>query len=694
MTASEFAFLALGLLLGIATGAALMEVLRARPAASREVRVTVAPNSIPRRATTLADDAFASGASEPARGGPADRRWIDREPASSGDVLTATAELVGMPLPDDAIRTPVPVAGESGPFRLTRHVAGSSGFGSGRESEAVSIAREADPMLTALRATAAATATAAMRKQRIATLTDPPRSAIEMALPPETPTGSLDEAWPATSSDEPRAGSARDPTRGPGGIRDPDARPDPSGPSASGGSSMNRSRRGADQGSGAPEPGAGQPARAPDMIDAVAAAAARVARARAAETPIVATAGTDADVAPKGFSASAPDPTGPCADQRRVADERCAIAGRAGASAEAAVDALRAAQRAYDDHVSRSERAAATADPRSVRAAKEAAQESFRAARGKAGSHMDVESAARDWLTEINRINMLTRDSLQQAERDRAAATELAHALERLGVEADAARITAEAATEACVAAREAVAACEEGVAMGAPGPVPAPAAARAAAPAAAPAAGLGLGGAVDEIDEDVGTMASRAGQDAAIIRLLRGDHEVLQRTVASLAGDDPVEQRRWQMALTGLLEALIARSIEASAFDFPTDHPFWGPFSRSQNREIAGALASLGYRHDGFGGWVDERVPTQRDLSLAVGYAGLDPMRVRHWPPEPEMRELMSEVTVTADEYVWDAAGTLTLGDLITLLGRRADALTDLWNDWGAVRPLLLSAE
>ena len=55
MTASEFAFLALGLVLGAASGAALVEVLRSRPPARREVRVTVAPNSIPRRASTLTD---------------------------------------------------------------------------------------------------------------------------------------------------------------------------------------------------------------------------------------------------------------------------------------------------------------------------------------------------------------------------------------------------------------------------------------------------------------------------------------------------------------------------------------------------------------------------------------------------------------------------------------------------------------
>src|SRR4029077_21135811 len=75
VTAIEFAFLALGLLLGAACGAALVEVLRSRPPSRREIRVTVAPNSIPRRATTLAEAETADRG--PARGGPADRSGTD-----------------------------------------------------------------------------------------------------------------------------------------------------------------------------------------------------------------------------------------------------------------------------------------------------------------------------------------------------------------------------------------------------------------------------------------------------------------------------------------------------------------------------------------------------------------------------------------------------------------------------------------
>jgi hypothetical protein len=378
-----------------------------------------------------------------------------------------------------------------------------------------------------------------------------------------------------------------------------------------------------------------------------------------------------------------------------VADERCAVATRARDGARRAAEAHRTAQRDYDDHVGRAENTAADADPRSVRTAKETAQQAFRKARAAATTRDAIETAARDWLTEINRINLATRDATTQAEHHRAAATALVPALERLALEADAARISAESAEEACVAAREAVAVCEEAAAAAADAAAhEADRTALETADETDPGAEIAAAASAseDQVFEDDDAMGSRAGEDAAIIRLLRGDREILPRIVARLGGDDPDEQRRWRGLLADLVEALVARSIEAAAFDFPTQHPFWGLFTRAQNRDIAAALASLGYRHDGFGDWADDRAPSQRDLSLAVGYAGQDPMRIRKWPTDADMGELLRDVTVAADEYVWEAAGALTLGELVSLLGRRADGLTDLWNEWGAVRPLLLS--
>ncbi len=164
-----------------------------------------------------------------------------------------------------------------------------------------------------------------------------------------------------------------------------------------------------------------------------------------------------------------------------------------------------------------------------------------------------------------------------------------------------------------------------------------------------------------------------------------------MQEVVTALTGDSPDDRPRWQRAVADLVDAIIADAIEAGTLDFPTEDAFWGPFTVAQDRDIVRALASLGYRFDGLGGWLDERMPSQRDLSMALGYAGLDPMRLRHWPTEAEMAALFADVTVAADEHLAGAAGDLTLGELVSMLGRRADPLADLWNHWGRIRPLLL---
>ncbi len=171
---------------------------------------------------------------------------------------------------------------------------------------------------------------------------------------------------------------------------------------------------------------------------------------------------------------------------------------------------------------------------------------------------------------------------------------------------------------------------------------------------------------------------------------MLRGEAEALRTVVEDLAGEDPDDRRRWQLLLSDLVDACVARAIEASSLAFPAEG-FWAPFSQAQARDIATALASLGYRFDGMGGFADGRLPSQRDLSLALGYAGLDPMRMRGWPSEATMANLFAEVRVAADEYVAATASDLTLGEMVGLLGGRAEPLADLWNNWGRIRPLLL---
>ena len=566
MTASEFVFLGVGLLLGVAAGAALVEILRARPPVPREVRVTMAHDAVPRRATTLSDDVFTLSGTEPAPGGPADRRM---QPAGPPPGMTDRRTSVRSAAPMALALGPASAGAGARQLPATGRAVNSADIDRVR----VPVSGGADPMLDAFRAETAASAAAAMRAPTI--------------------TATMDRPVAQATSD---TGDA--------------------------------------PGSGAASPG------------------------------------------------TAASPVEPCAEQRRVADERCELATRARAQAATADEAHRAAQRAYDDHEARAERAATATDPRAIRRAKDEAQDRFRAARSGALTTEAVEAAARAWLLEINRINTEARDAAATLTREREAVRVLTLDLERIAMEAEASRIAAETADAACLAAREAVAACEE-AANGAMDP--------AQAVPSSPAVPIGGPGHVaSDGDEQLAT-ALGTGGTPRIFRLVRGDRTAMVELVEAMAGDSPDDRRRWQIALSDLVDAILADSIAATSLEFPTDHPFWGPFTLAQDRDIASALSSLGYRFDGLGGWTDGRVPSQRDLSLAVGYAGLDPMRIRHWPTEDEMTELYRDVAVAADERLAGAAGDLTLGELVSMLGRRADGLAEVWNHWGRLRPLLL---
>jgi hypothetical protein len=671
LTGGELAFLGLGVVLGVATGATLFAVIRSRPPAPREVRLTVTPNSVPRRrAATLAADPFAPAAGEPARGGPADR-WqsvhpaiLDRTPVLSGSLSAGAGEV-------RSTRTARPVLAAGEHFAAVGSIGGGAGalaFAAPRygtiparlSSIGIQIHRETDWTLAALRQAAGRAADRAMGAQGLGLSVlnggQGERVASAQRMAGDPPPGG---GTPAGGRTPPRAGT----------------------PAGGGGSS-------------GPPDGSGD------------------------------------------------DQSGPCAGQRRWAEERCTLAYRARQQAEAAHSALGAAQRKYDEHQAAADKAAHLADPRTMREAKETAQQSFRRDRAAAGAKDGVEAAARDWLTEINRINRAAREAAASVTRDREAAAAMTRTIERLTLDADAARRAADSAEAACRAARDSVAECQDAAtraqeaakaAAAATPPAATPATPEATPPAARPAAAAKAPGgppqpearpsAARPAPAPAGTAAApvpratprtgpptpkkaerpkptelaaafgRTGDAApAILRLVRGDRTTLNRLVAQLAGDDADERRRWQAELADLVDAILGRSIEAAALTFPVEHPFWGGFSRAQNRDITAALASLGFRFDGLGGWADERVPSQRDLSLAVGYAGLDPLRVRPWPTEAEIVELFRDVAVAADEYLAEAAGGLTLGELVSMLGRRADALTEVWNDWARLRPLLLA--
>jgi hypothetical protein len=769
--ASDLAFLVLGLLIGIPAGIALLQVVRGRPRAAREVRLTVTPDSVPRRrSATLASDPFADGEGGVAVGGPADMEPDMGPDTGPGIEPQAVAGLGSAPTPEAAKaasaraesaagsgrevvarssnqgetdRTSVPIPADG---RLheseSAESAGTTGDG---EPVAIEVRTGADPVLAAIRRSPnrddgdAASATPSAETEGAlaaeSTLTGPPRNG-----PPATSGIALLEAAVqarATQREAARIQATGAPTAEartglPG--RPQFAAPRPGGLAA-------RLVARAAAGDGSTPPATGSPSTVPPSSGssgapsgpAAGAAPSGPAAGAANSGPTAGAAnsgptGSGSDGTASGGGAGTPTgggppepgagqstavagaPSGPCAEKRRATDELCGLATRMATQAASAVDALREAQRTYDLHQAAADEAAAIADPRAQRAAKDAAQQTFRSDRLGATSREGVEAAARTWLQEINRINQAAREASARMNAERESARTMVSVIERLSLEADAARVQAEAAAETCLNARQELADCEEAatadqrqarmplepsLAPDAPTSAPPPAPTPQPVGAGIAAAGTGKSTAdataEDEEADALATAAARGGGQPAILQLLAGDHSALDRLTAELAANDPAEQRRWQVQLSELVDAIVARAIEACAFDFPEEHPFWGPFTVAQDRDIALALSSLGFRFDGLGGFVDDRVPSQRDLSLATGYAGLDPMRIRHWPSESELGDLFRDVTVAGDEYLAGAAGGLTLGELVTLLGRRADSLTELWNAWGRVRPLLL---
>ncbi|HET7726138.1 MAG TPA: hypothetical protein VFK54_02320 [Candidatus Limnocylindrales bacterium] len=609
MSATEFAFLALGLLLGTATGAALVVVLRARPPAPREVRVTVAPPALARPATTLAHPL------------PPDLpSAMDADPS--------------WPVPDDA--PPAPVATAAAPEG-----------GSARHEAGAGDAAALPPGMDAPRALALGLAPSRARRAA------PPDGTVvrsgPVVLPERTVPVPIEPAGsPPTFPPVLRVAGSRD------GV-------------------------GATAGAAAgPRPAAAAfaPAVAARSVAAVAASP---------DTPTAAGPQSADPRSPEESAMTTPMPgsaaatADPCAEPRRLAVERRELADRAAAQARTAAESLRRAHRSYDEQVARADQAERDADPRAIRTAKDLAQRTFHEARARASTPEAREAAARTWLQEINAINLRHREARATLERARAASHELLPEIERLGLEADAARIAAESAAAVSLEASEALAACEEA------------AAGAGAAPVAATVEGGTAGGRPGE-GAPAGRPATALEGLPTIVSILRGDERALDRVVAAMAAGDPDEARHWRLRMATLVDAITARAIESAYLDFPAGHRFWGPFTQQQCRDIAAALGSLGFRYDGLGGFADERVPGQRDLSLAVGYAGLDPMRIRIWPSEAEMPLLYQEAVVAADEWLAEAGGELTLGEMVDALGRRAEELADVWNAWGRLRPLLLA--
>lgn len=409
----------------------------------------------------------------------------------------------------------------------------------------------------------------------------------------------------------------------------------------------------------------------------------------------------------------------PAGGSRRLVEARCGFAEKARAEATAAVARLAEAKHTYEARAAAATSDQIAIDAAATQASKDAAHRTFRAAVAGARARSQVEAAAVAWLGAINEINGESRAARSRIERELEAVEALLAEVARLADIAEASATMAAEATRACDAARAALAA-EEADAAGAgtlSGPKkrtgtkaagkgldaaaavpPAPSLPGATVPGEATWNGSPSGPPVEAPPDanrsptDWLVIDIRSPEPQVIIRLMRRDGRIMAALVDRVAGADPTARRCWQLLLSTFVDSVAAAAIDDGDLVFPADNPFWSQFSADESRETARGLAALGFRFDGFSAFVDGRVPTHRDLSLAVGSTGLLPARVHYWPRPHEAADLFKGVRPSTDTFIASRAPALTLGELVRILGHRAELLADLWNEWPTVRPLLLS--
>ena len=76
----------------------------------------------------------------------------------------------------------------------------------------------------------------------------------------------------------------------------------------------------------------------------------------------------------------------------------------------------------------------------------------------------------------------------------------------------------------------------------------------------------------------------------------------------------------------------------------------------------------------------------------MALAYAGLDARNMRDLPTADELAALPGSIGVDARAFLAAEAPQLTVDNVVRALDRRAEPLEPLWNEWGQVRPILLS--
>lgn len=364
-----------------------------------------------------------------------------------------------------------------------------------------------------------------------------------------------------------------------------------------------------------------------------------------------------------------------CAELRASVGARCAQAHEAKQAFEAGADHIRDLKRdllaAQHKHAETIE----AADPQLRVAEKAAARDTYKLAKATAADDKAARQATAEWARAVDHINRSGRRAYRSLAAAKATVDGLETALREAERGAQLSHVQAEQAEAACLDARVRLAACEEQAA--------APETAESASVFDPHAATGGHAVAVSDTGE---------GPPLVIESMVSGDRKALElaaERIAEYTGFSPAEA---QLQLQELVDAIVSAASEDGHLVFDMRHPFWSELSSEEARDVIGALARLGFIFEPSEGWHAGRVPAPSDLSMALAYAGLDPRNMRDLPNADDLRQLPASIGVDARAFLATQAPELAVDHIVNLLGRRAAQLEPLWNEWGQVRPILLS--
>jgi hypothetical protein len=363
-----------------------------------------------------------------------------------------------------------------------------------------------------------------------------------------------------------------------------------------------------------------------------------------------------------------------CAELRLEVATRCEEAHAAVEAHAAASEEARARRRDLVACQHQVETALAAADPGLRRADKASAYDAYLASYRAAADDAGRTEATATWAAAIDRINRQGRLAARTVSRTRGQAAAAEEALRAAQRAEQALRIKAEAAQAACLDGRVRLAACDEGLTE----PVPPldPSTSQVPRP-----------------DQHVFRLAPSPGPQPFVIEaVLAGDDEALEaaaRAVAERAVLSPAEAR---LQLRELVDAIMAAANQDGYLVFDPSDALWSQLTLEESHDVVGALARLGFSLEPHEGWHNGRQPSSADLSMALGYAGLDTRQMRNLPGTVELAAMPATIGVDAQAFLAVQAPDLAVDDLVRLLGTRATHLEPLWDAWGQVRPVLFT--